>query len=159
MEAAAPFSIGLLLRSMAPNPRSAGLVIVRADDDGLRCLLLRAYRDWDFPKGEIEPGEAPLAAARREAAEEASLADLAFDWSDEHCDTAPYSQGKVARYFLARLVQGSVKLGINPELGRPEHHEFRWVTLDEARSLAAARLRPIIDWAATRLERPPAVNG
>ena len=133
-------------------PHSAGIVVARrSDDGGWLCLLLRAYRDWDFPKGGIDAGESPLEAAIREVAEEASIAGLAFDWGDAYCDTAPYSGGKVARYFLARTVSESVTLGINPALGRPEHHEFRWVTLTQARSLARPRLHPIIDWASKLL--------
>lgn len=142
--------------STAVAPKSAGIVIVRHHGGQWRCLLLRAYRDWDFPKGEIEPGEEPLAAGIREAAEEASVTTLAFDWGHQWCDTAPYSRGKVARYFLARTDDAAVSLGINPALGRPEHHEFRWVPLPEAKSLAAARLHPIIDWATARIgESPP----
>ena len=129
-------------------PRAAGIVVVRRPDAGeWLCLLLRAYRDWDFPKGGIDAGESPLEGAVRETAEEASLTSLAFDWGNVCCDTAPYSGGKVARYFIARTSSESVKLGINPALGRPEHHEFRWMTLANARSLARPRLHPIIDWA------------
>lgn len=43
---------------------SAGVIIVRRYDDEWRYLLLRVYNYWDFPKGEVEPGEDPLAAAR-----------------------------------------------------------------------------------------------
>ena len=137
-------------------PRSAGVVIVRNDSGEWRCLMLRAYRDWDFPKGEIDPGEEPLAAALREAAEEATVTALELAWGDGSCDTAPYSRGKVARYFLARTDDAAaVTLGINPALGRPEHHEFRWVPLREAKSLAATRLHPIIDWATARVGASP----
>lgn len=138
-----------------PAPRSAGVVIVRRDTDAWRCLLLRSYRDWDFPKGEIEAGESPLDAATREAAEEASLVGLAFDWGEAWCDTAPYSRDKVARYFVARTTGGSVKLGINPMLGKPEHHEYRWVILRDAKRLAAARLHGVVDWAIALVERSP----
>ena len=65
-------------RTVTP-PRSAGIVVVRRSDAGdWLCLLLRAFRDWDFPKGGIDAGESPLAAAIRETAEEASIASLAF---------------------------------------------------------------------------------
>jgi 8-oxo-dGTP pyrophosphatase MutT (NUDIX family) len=128
-------------------PRSAGIVIVRRDAGAWLSLLLRVYRDWDFPKGGIDPGETPLEAAIREAAEEASQAGLMFDWGHVYRDTAPYSGGKVARYFIARTESESVKLGINPSLGRAEHHEFRWMTLAAAREVARPRLHPIIDWA------------
>ena len=42
--------------------------------------MLRAYRNWDFPKGVVEPGENPLYAAVREVREETSLDALDFRW-------------------------------------------------------------------------------
>lgn len=126
------------------------MVILRRFDGEWRCLMLRAYRNWDFPKGEVKPGEDPLAAAHREVAEEASLTSLAMPWGDGYCETAPY-RGKVARYYLSESRDGAVSLPVSEELGRPEHHEFRWVTLEEARSLAPPRLQPIIEWAAQRV--------
>ena len=142
-------------------PRSAGVVVVRRSNDNGEwlSLLLRAYRDWDFPKGEIDAGESPLDAAIREVAEESSIAGLAFEWGNVYRDTAPYSNGKVARYFIARTASESVRLGINPALGRPEHHEFRWMTLPQARSLARPRLHPIIDWASTLLASHSSTRG
>ena len=141
------------------QPRSAGVVVVRSEAGAWRCLMLRAYRDWDFPKGEIACDESPLAAAVREAEEESSLTGLSFDWGEIYCDTTPYSRGKIARYFIAQVADATVKLGINPALGRAEHHEFRWMTVDEARALAATRLRPIIDWATALLARSPVDKG
>ena len=51
---------------MTDQRSSAGVVVVRRSAGGWRYLLLRAYGYWDFPKGEVEPGEDPLEAARRE---------------------------------------------------------------------------------------------
>jgi len=45
---------------------SAGIIPVRLHTAGPRFLLLRSYRYWDFPKGEIDAGEDPLEAALRE---------------------------------------------------------------------------------------------
>ena len=42
---------------------SAGVVIVRVVERKLRFLLLRSWRNWDFPKGLVEPGEQPIDAA------------------------------------------------------------------------------------------------
>ena len=112
-----------------------------------RVLILRAYRNWDFPKGMVEPGEDALAAAVREVVEETGLIDLHFRWGRGFCETVPYGRGKVARFYLAESTKGEVRLGINPALGRPEHHEFRWAGFDEARSLLPPRLVPILDWA------------
>jgi bis(5'-nucleosidyl)-tetraphosphatase len=38
-------------------------------------------------------------------------------------------------------------LPVNPELGRPEHHEGRWLELSAARPLLVPRLQTILDWA------------
>lgn len=126
---------------------SAGVVVVRRGADACRYLLLRAYRYWDFPKGLVEPGEPPLEAARREVAEETGLTRLEFRWGEVWRETPPYGRGKVARYYVAESPEGEVRLPASPELGRPEHDEFRWVTYDEARALLNDRVRAILDWA------------
>jgi 8-oxo-dGTP pyrophosphatase MutT (NUDIX family) len=113
--------------------------------------VLRAYRNWDFPKGTVEPGEAPLDAALRETAEEAAISDLVFCWGEQYCETAPYRGGKVARYYLAETTQASITLPVSPELGRPEHDAWRWVRFDEAERLLPPRLQPVLAWARRQL--------
>ncbi len=126
---------------------SAGVIVVRRHDDGYRYLLLRAYNYWDFPKGLVETGEKPRASAVREVAEETTLTDLSFRWGEAYRETEPYARGKVARYYVAESAQGDVSLPVNPELGYPEHHEFRWLDYRAARKLLAPRVQPILDWA------------
>jgi bis(5'-nucleosidyl)-tetraphosphatase len=135
---------------MSPrNPRlSAGVVVVRQTEEGWRFLLLRAFNHWDFPKGMVETGEEPLAAAVREVHEESLIQDLEFVWGESSTRTGPYSRGKVACYFIAVTRTADVTLPVNPELGRPEHGEFRWVDYDEAVSLVSPRVRPVLKWAA-----------
>lgn len=130
---------------------SAGAVLVRETGDGWRFLLLRAYRHWDFPKGLVEPGEDPLEAARREIAEETGITEVSFPWGTDYAETEPYSRGKVARYYLACTTQARVQLLVNPETGRAEHAEYRWVDFEDAWQLVSPRVRLVLRWAADRL--------
>jgi 8-oxo-dGTP pyrophosphatase MutT (NUDIX family) len=126
---------------------SAGVIVVRHSDGSCLYLLLRAYSYWDFPKGIVEAGECPLEAARREVVEETTITELEFCWGNGFRDTGRYGGGKIARYFVACTKQEAVHLPVSPELGRPEHHEFRWVHYRKARALLSPRVRPILDWA------------
>ena len=132
---------------MKPAPRAAGAVVFRRSDRGIRILLLRAYKNWDFPKGLVEPGETELSAAKREVEEETGLADLDYPFGDEFKETLPYSGNKVARYYLAETAAEKLELPVSPELGRAEHHEYRWVSFDEAEDLLPPRLFIILEWA------------
>ena len=132
---------------MKPASRAAGAVVFRRSDRGIRLLLLRAYKNWDFPKGLVEPGENELAAAKREVEEETGLADLEYPFGEEFKETVPYSGNKVARYYLAETGADKIELPVSPELGRPEHHEYRWVSFDEAEELLPPRLPIVLEWA------------
>ena len=122
-------------------------MVFRRTGSGVRLLLLRAYKNWDFPKGLIEPGETELDAAKRETAEETGLTDLGFPFGDACRDTVAYAGGKVARYFIAETGEAEIELPVSAELGRPEHHEWRWVSYDEAEELLPPRLGIVLDWA------------
>ena len=132
---------------MKPAPRAAGAVVFRRSERGIRLLVLRAYKNWDFPKGLVEPGESELEACKREVQEETGLSALDYPFGDEHKETLPYSGSKVARYYLAETDADKIALPVSPELGRPEHHEYRWVSFDEAEDLLPPRLAIILDWA------------
>ena len=133
--------------------RSAGIVVTRRIQGETRYLLLRCYRYWDFPKGEIEAGEDPLRIACRESEEETGLTGLRFSWGEDYTETQVYGKGKVARYYLAESPAGEVHLPISPELGAPEHHEFRWTSYAEARSLVNDRVGAVLDWARERVSK------
>src|SRR5262245_45160872 len=134
-----------------PTRLSAGVVVVRETPAGWRFLLLRAFNHWDFPKGMVEPGEEPLAAAIREVKEETLIADLEFAWGEIHTQTGPYSRGKVARYYLAKTVTAAGTLPVSGEPGRAGNNEFRWVERATALKLVSPRVEPIIEWAVERL--------
>ena len=119
----------------------------RRSERAIRVLILRAYNNWDFPKGLVEPGEDELAAAKREVEEETGLADLEYPFGEEFKETLPYAGRKVARYYLAETGKVELELPVSPELGRPEHHEYRWVSFDEAEDLLPPRLAIVLEWA------------
>jgi predicted NUDIX family NTP pyrophosphohydrolase len=67
---------------MAAAKQSAGILLYRRRDGRLEVLLAhpggpfwerKDLGAWSVPKGELEPGEDPLAAAKREFAEETGL--------------------------------------------------------------------------------------
>ncbi len=121
--------------------RAAGVVVVRETEEGPRFLLLRAYRNWDLPKGRLEPGETPLEGAIREVREETGLGDLDFAWGEESIETEPYAGGKVVRFYVARITQGTVSLPVGLALCVP-------------------RLQRVLRWAAERIGlETPAVAG
>ena len=144
------------MKNERPPTLSAGVVVVRQAGGGWLFLMLRAYRNWDFPKGLVENGEDPLHAARREVTEETNISDLQLGWGETFYETAPYSRNKVARYYVGQTASETVTLPVTAELGRPEHHECRWVTLEEAQELASARIQPVLAWAAKTIGITPA---
>jgi 8-oxo-dGTP pyrophosphatase MutT (NUDIX family) len=129
------------------QPRAAGVVVFRRTARGAYILVLRAYNNWDFPKGLVETGEDQLTAAKRELKEETGLNGVDFPFGDEFKETLPYSGNKVARYYLGETEEVEVELPVSKELGRPEHHEYRWVTFDEAEDLLPPRLAIVLEWA------------
>ena len=54
--------------------QQAGAIPYRKSDRGLEFLLVTSKKgNWIFPKGFVEPGEAPEDAARKEVREEAGI--------------------------------------------------------------------------------------
>jgi bis(5'-nucleosidyl)-tetraphosphatase len=43
------------------------------------------------------------------------------------------------------------RVSVNPALGRPEHHEYRWVGAKAAAALLPDRLQPVLRWALERI--------
>lgn len=140
---------------MKIKTRSFGIVILRYTHHSWHFLILRCFRNWDFPKGMNESGETPMQTALREVQEETTISQLTFPWGDIFRETQPYAQGKVARYYLATTQQTDISLPVNPELGQPEHHEFRWVSYEEARLILPHRLQPVLEWAHEQITSYP----
>lgn len=129
-----------------PKILSAGVIPVRRAQGRWLYLLLRAYQYWDFPKGKTEAGETPLEAALRELQEETGIEQVDFRWGHGFIETGPYARGKVARYYIAETTSTKVVLGFVPELGRAEHHEYRWMTYEEAFRNTTPRVQRVLEW-------------
>lgn len=125
---------------------SSGSVILRKIDGEWHALLLRAWSHWDFPKGNVEPGETLMDAALREVNEETGISDLDFPWGAAFARTAVYSRDKVAYYSIATTSTAQVVLAPNPSTGLCEHDEFRWVPWGGVPLLLSPRLGGIVDW-------------
>ena len=127
---------------------SAG-VIVR-DDSGLEptYLCVRAYSNWDFPKGHVEGEETLLEAAIRELQEETTLALEDINILGIMAPPVLYKNGKkTAHYFLAdRKSSKEPFLPVNPDLGHPENDEYAWLTMDEMINIFPVRLSAVLDW-------------
>lgn len=149
---------------------SAGVLLWRrVDPDGVEVLVghmggpfwaRKHERAWSLPKGELEPGEEPLAAARRELAEELGAAVVAGAGLDGR-DWLPLGEvrqsgGKVVHAWAveadldpAAVVPGTFTLEWPPRSGRqlefPELDRVAWVTPDEARKLLVAAQAVLVD--------------
>ncbi|MBT8227426.1 MAG: NUDIX domain-containing protein [Dactylosporangium sp.] len=121
---------------------SAGAVVTTTDVDRPRALLLdqvrvTGQRQTVAPKGRLEPGESPLAAAFREVTEEAGLRDLAYAGylgQDSYAFTDNDGQpaAKTVDWFL--LTTGDPTTNVRAGEG---FTAARWVDLDQAASVAS----------------------
>ena len=141
---------------------SAGLLLFRQRDARVEVLLVHpggpfwSKKDtgaWMIPKGEINEGEEPLAAARREFQEETG--------GDPRGDAAPLpplrqAGGKLVHAFAVRgdfdpatLSSNTFTMEWPPRSGRqasfPEVDRAAWMTLAEARRSILPSQRPLLD--------------
>lgn len=106
----------------------------RLPELGVRFLLIKdSYGNWGFPKGHLEPGEYPAAAALRETAEETGLGDLVLHGPIRIIDWYFRFRGKLihkyCHFFLIESPDGEPV---------PQEDEgisdCRWGTYDEAQA-------------------------
>jgi predicted NUDIX family NTP pyrophosphohydrolase len=148
--------------------QSAGVLLVRERDGRTEVLLVHpggpfwAKKDlgaWTIPKGEIAPGEDPLAAARREFEEETG-----GQAEGEAVALTPRRQagGKLVHAWMMRgdLDPATVKSSTfsmewPPRSGRrqefPEVDRAAWFSLEEARRRILESQAPFLD----EVERRP----
>jgi bis(5'-nucleosidyl)-tetraphosphatase len=126
--------------------RQAGAVVARKSDGKAQILVVRAKQNpehWIFPKGHIEQGESPPAAALRELAEEAGVSGTVI--APVGVLQFPSKEGPIrAEYFLVKY-QGDVP--------RQDDREKRWcsyaaaldlLTFPDAKQLLR-QARPLIE--------------
>jgi len=124
---------------------SAGAVVIA---DG-RCLALRRDREWIFPKGHLEAGEEPEAAAVREVFEETGLRiQLLGPLGHTRYDFAGADgrrQSKRVDWFLGQPIGGELRLEPRfPEAAYLDETELDRLTHEADREIARrafARLR------------------
>ena len=112
-------------------PTHAGAVVFRGEPSDPEFLLVTARgnsREWGLPKGHLEPGESPAAAARREIGEETGVV---VEVLRPLCTLAFEVKGRLTRvtFFLACLVHGE---------GRsPEGRQVAWARERQAAAMLA----------------------
>ncbi|HET9103077.1 MAG TPA: NUDIX domain-containing protein [Solirubrobacteraceae bacterium] len=112
--------------SRKSSVQSAGLLLYRGTGEALEVLLVHpggpfwARRDagvWSIPKGETVPGEDPLAAARREFAEELGSPAPAGE---------PIALGDIRQKSGKRVTAWALAGDLDPETVRSNTFTMQW---------------------------------
>lgn len=129
-----------IVREYVDHP---GAVAVLALDEREHAFLIRQYRhpvrmrDWEIPAGLLDiGGEDPLAAAKRELAEEGDL--VASEWAVlADFFTSPGGSDEAIRIYLARGLSATAEVFARED--EEAHMETRWADLDECLDAVLAR--------------------
>jgi len=146
-----------------PTKTSAGILLFRKANDGIEVLLghmggpFWARRDdgaWSIPKGEYEPPEDALGAARREFTEELGLPVPPGELIE--LGEATQTGGKIVTIWAVEgdldpdaVVPGTFEMEWPPRSGRqqafPEIDRAAWFSLDLAEQKIVSGQRPFLD--------------
>ncbi len=134
---------------------SAGGVVFRHREGFVEVALIavKSKKIWTLPKGIIDHGEDPRAAAIREIMEETGLSGNIIDdlgeksyWFYQKDNNFKYK--KTVTYFLLQYTDGSIE-----DYGR-EVEEARWFNIDDAiKRVSYKSDREILKKAKEKLER------
>jgi ADP-ribose pyrophosphatase len=133
------FGAGTMVREYTTHH---GAVAALPIDDDDRILLINQYRHpvrarlWEIPAGLLDvEGEDPLAAAKRELAEETDL--VAEHWSEPiRFFTSPGQSDEQITLYEARGLRPAP--AVHPRTDEEAEIVLRWVSLDEALEAAFA---------------------
>jgi 8-oxo-dGTP pyrophosphatase MutT (NUDIX family) len=146
-------------RPTRPNEISSGGVVVRRTPGGYEVCLVNDGHYWGFPKGHVEPGETPEAAAMREISEETgipleSLVLRAPLPASEYVYRRPNHGALVFKRVHHFIVEAPQDAALHPDPA--EIAEAAWLGFDEARALLSFKSAvSILDAARGVLEREP----
>jgi 8-oxo-dGTP pyrophosphatase MutT (NUDIX family) len=124
-------------RPLRPNEISSGGVVVRRSSTGFEVCLVSDGRHWGFPKGLLEAGETPEAAALREISEETGIAsqDLTIGGAlpvSEYVYRRPNRGALVFKRVHHFLVEAPAGTALRPDPA--EIAEAAWLAIDAART-------------------------
>ena len=139
-------------RARAKQEVSAGGVVYRVSDAGPLFLLIRdSYRNWGFPKGHLEPGEMPDAAAVREVGEETGLASVELRGAIETIDWYFRFRGRLIHKVCYFYLMETGSATTCPQLAEGIT-ACRWLPFDEALdTVSYANARTVLQRARTML--------
>jgi 8-oxo-dGTP pyrophosphatase MutT (NUDIX family) len=119
-------------RQAARRETSAGGIVVRCAPEGPRVLLIHdAHRNWGFPKGHVDDGEAAEDAARREVAEETGVEVLRMHAPLGTIDWYFRARGRLIRKYCHFFLFSTDQADTSPQ--REEGiRACRWLSVGEA---------------------------
>lgn len=130
-----------MIKSM--NELSAGTVLFNQNNDKIEYLLLNyPTGHWDFPKGNVEEGEAEMETIRREVKEETSIDSIEFINGFRKKIKYNYKRrGKLVYkeviFYLSETKDNNVKLSF-------EHKDYAWLNYNDAMKLLTYKNAKII---------------
>jgi 8-oxo-dGTP pyrophosphatase MutT (NUDIX family) len=125
---------------MSRREISAGCVVYRSTNEVTEVVLIqpRDRKAWALPKGLIEPGEVPEAAAQREAREETGLSGTIITKIDTikysyvaKWESPPTRVFKIVTFYLLKFSEG------DPSRHDGEVDRVEWFPIDKAISSAS----------------------